>query len=713
MGVGFRMARRFLFALGLVSTLLLTPEEALPGESEPQAFSSQVSLVSIPVFVVNSKREGWAGLTRGDFELFDDGKPVPIVAFQYIDATSTEDQRAIRDVPAARRHFLFLFDLSFTSQDGLRRARVAAQDFVRTGLQDADLGAVATFDVHRGVRLVANFSDDRYLMIHAIETLGVPSITKIRDPLALAENLEQADVQLRSSGTDEVAAQTFLRALAVALRNVDERAYQEEVMTLNRSLEQLGKSLVEVEGRKQILFFSAGFEPQGLVGTVSPSAMRADGEAITRGRLAELSEERFGDSNMRQVFAKMAKSLSASDSVLHAIDVTGLGGGVQDAKESRAPRDPERNDNGSESLGLLASETGGRFFGNSNDLHQALVEVGGMTNRYYVLGYQPDDLHGPGHFHKLKVRVRRDGAKVSYRAGFVEKAPLHVQEALEKKFSVAQLLMTGVGPTNTHLSALCLPFPARGGEKATLGVVLQVPKEDLPWGRELPVEVYGYAVGDDGAVVDHLAEFARIKPSDVDPGNAAAGLSFYGTFALIPAHYTLKFLFLVQETDSVGVQLLDVTVPPREPQAGFLLPPVLLDAPSRWISLDLGRSAERPSFPLSAGGKALVPRASFEIVPGAPERLALVAFEPEGPSDPVSGVEIQSSIVDGSGRAAPGGPMRITEVDRGLSGHRTFLLDYSPGTLAPGSYTLRVGLGDSRGRRLESYSLLKVPNSKR
>ncbi|HWX25036.1 MAG TPA: VWA domain-containing protein, partial [Vicinamibacteria bacterium] len=377
--------------------VLLFVSPVAPSDGRPQgvppSFGSQVSLVSLPVFVVNSKGEAWAGLEKEDFQLWDDGKAVPVVAFQYIDTTSAEAQEAVRDLPAARRHFLFLFDLSFTSTAGLKRAKDAAEDFVRTGLGDSDLAAVATFDVSRGTRLIANFSDDRFLLLHAIETLGVPFLTRIHDPLNLAASLDRPDVPLRVStgSTGDSATQSFLRTLAAAMRATDDRVYREHVLGFTRGLEGLGHSLAAVEGRKQILLFSAGFDPQTLVGTVSSSTARTDSEAVTGGRLWEVSEERFGDIAVRGVLSTLVRTLSSSDCVLHTLDVTGLGG-ARDVQEKAAAQSLERQDNGRESLSYLAAETGGRFFSNTNDLRAPLREVDAMTNRYYILGYQPDDL---------------------------------------------------------------------------------------------------------------------------------------------------------------------------------------------------------------------------------------------------------------------------------------------------------------------------------
>ena len=96
-----------------------------------------------------------------------------------------------------------------------------------------------------------------------------------------------------------------------------------------------------------------------------------------------------------------------------------------------------------ESLNALADETGGRFFKDANNLSAPLSEINDMTSRYYILGYQPTDLAGPGHYHKLKVRVQRKGGRTSHRAGYFEHVARAQQSVLQRKFESAQLVMTG------------------------------------------------------------------------------------------------------------------------------------------------------------------------------------------------------------------------------------------------------------------------------
>jgi hypothetical protein len=171
----------------------------------------------------------------------------------------------------------------------------------------------------------------------------------------------------------------------------------------------------------------------------------------------------------------------------------------------------------------------------------------------------------------------------------------------------------------------------------------------------------------------------------------------------------VKLMIQEPETGAAGVQFLDVHVPPFDPRVGFLLPPVVMDDPARWLGLAMGKKREgAAAFPFEVDGRPFLPRASFSLISGTPEKLVLMAFDPNGPADTATaGLEIQSALTDSQGAHVPSGAMRIDRVLRSIGGRRTYVLGYTPEGLAPGDYTLRVGVGEA-GTRLESYSLVRV-----
>jgi len=714
----FPIRRSWSFSF-LLAALFWSPSQAVATEQQkPMVFGSDVALVQVPVFV--SGRDGAAaqGLTAADFRVEEDGKPVEVVSFRYIDTTSDEQQEAIRGASAARRRFLLLFDKSFTDPAGLARARGYATDFVLNDLAPSDLVGVATFDFLHGIRLIANFTEDRRVVEHAIYTLGVTSLSRISDPLAIAADFSTTDLTPgrgdNESNTPDALISDVIAALAIRARSAEEQSYKSRVMTLLDSFEQLGNALRRIDGRKQVVYFSTGFNSTMLVGQDQPEQTRT-AEAIVAGRLWEVdSDSRYGDTRMRMVVHEALERLARADAVVHSIDLGGLGYKEAYNQTVNERGMSVRDASGRESLNLIAAETGGRFYQDANNLGPVLREMANMTSRYYVLGVQPREGKADGGFRKLKVRVKPKGLRVSHRPGFFEKSTL-IAEApppvLQRQFEAAELLFAHDQPAkenaNLPFGVLILPVPS-DSERQSLGIMVQVPKEALAGTG--PLEIYGYAISTTGAVEDHFAHFLRLDADAAiaESGSEWQGLSFAGRFAVPPGAYTLKFLAQRPQSGESGMRYYEVKVPERQSAAGFLLPPLFLDSSQGWSQVAL-KSGDLAGLPvdMQVGGVPFVPRTEVEVRPGRRERVVLIAYDPETAKDPAVDIDIRSVLSDDSGKRYPPGAITVENVVRSDDGRRSYVLGFTPQDIPPGEYTLRMHIGE-KSSVLQSYCRLTV-----
>ena len=183
---------------------------------------------------------------------------------------------------------------------------------------------------------------------------------------------------------------------------------------------------------------------------------------------------------------------------------------------------------------------------------------------------------------------------------------------------------------------------------------------------------------------------------------------FFGAFDVPAGQYTVKLMIQEPEMDVAGVQFIDLTVPPYDSRRGFLLPPVVVDDMASWLGLAINPERESmKSFPFAMGGEPFLPRTSFEVRPGVPEKLVLISYQPDRPLDPAAQLTIRSSVTDAAGQFVPGGAMKLAAIEHN-EGHRTYILDYTPDDLKPGDYTLRIGVGEAGVGQVESYARLKI-----
>lgn len=700
----------------LVAQSLLGPAGARgqnPSEAPPQ-FPSEIAVVTLPVFVTDDGGHSVSDLQADDFEISDDGKPMRIAGFHEIDVGDPAVLAHVGESPAARRQFLLLFDMSFTSVAGLVRARQAAREFIDKDLRASDLAAVATFSAMRGVSLLLAFTSDHIQLRRAVDHLGVTQTDRRTDALGLVYDLQDAslaltDAQVPDSVGSANAFAAAARAIQLRYQTSEQQNYRQRILALIEGMGQLAKSLDAVQGRKQVIFLSAGFDETPLVGSTGAQAM-ADSEAIVTGRLWEVqSDARFGDSGIRIEMEQVLRAFSASDAVVHAVDLSGLSA-RGDLRMQGTDRDV-RIRGGQESLSRIANLTGGRLFKDTNDVSKALSEVTEMSRHYYLLAFEPQVSRAPGQFHKLKVRVKGKGMKVSHRSGYFERQPYVEKTALTKRFEAAEIIAKGVTGGEIGLRALAVPYRTAAGQ-VTLPVVLEIDGSSLlarP-DAKLGLEIYGYALDPQGGVEDMIGLVSNLDLAKLGDRLRGRGLQCHAAFALPPGKHGLRFLIRDAQTGRSGAYWMEVTVPPFETNGVTLYPPLFMDDPQHWVILEApSRSTVALESPFHVADAAFTPRTRPKLQNGQRQSVCLMAFDGGVRYDPGASFEIKAQLLDGSG--APVGMGRL-ELERSVAendGFRRFVLNVTPNDVAPGDYTFKVRLRDpASGRLSEAFQSVQV-----
>jgi hypothetical protein len=157
-----------------VAALCLGP--AVPVHSEQRfSQSTDVVVVEVPVHVLRDGKPV-GGLTANDFEIYEGRSRQPITGFETLDLTAATAAGAPADARrlpmSARRRFVLLFDLGFSSAAQMARARAAAKDLLHGSFHPADLVAVAAYLPSKGPQLVLGFTPNRRLVERAIDRLS-------------------------------------------------------------------------------------------------------------------------------------------------------------------------------------------------------------------------------------------------------------------------------------------------------------------------------------------------------------------------------------------------------------------------------------------------------------------------------------------------------------------------------------------------------------
>lgn len=686
----------------LVPVLLLAGAIAHAAKEERFTERTEVVVIEIPVQVV---RDGQPvrGLTAADFEVSEGRKKQPIVGFEVLDLYSAEAAQldGASPVPAAgRRHFLMLFDLSFSEPKAIVKAQVAAQDLL-TSLHPSDLVAVATYSSANGPQLVLGFSSDRQQIETAIRTLGAPQLVdRAPDPLRIVlTDVRSGRSQQSTPGlsigeareaTQEAVFDTLQRLSDVSARAA--RSDQQRVITsMTRSLSDLAALMGNVEGRKYVVYLSEGFDTSLVTGTTDLARQQElneqslDGTAV----LSDNSAERFGSTETLNDVEKMLEAMRRADCVVQAVDIGGLKADADQGFQRKGGRD---------SLLQIAKGTGGELYENTNDLSGAMDEMLRLTGVTYVLAVQPEGLKLDGAYHKLKVDLKNAprGTRVVHRPGYYAPKPYAEQSPLEKLLATANQVTSGEESGSLRASVLAAPFRA-SGEKAYVPVILEVDGASLLAGKQgtaLPVEVYIYAMDQGGAVHDFVTQTFGVDLAKAEALLRQNGFKFFGHVDLLPGEYSLRVLVRNGTTGASATRVVEVSVPQFEATSLVFLPPFFPEPPNRWV---LVRETQEPGdkevpYPFMQSDQPYIP-AARPVLGNQEVAVSLVGYH-LGAGQP----SVQTKVTAADGKEVAPGVLKLGPRESGgASGPDRFAATYRPPNLPPGEYVLQVTLTDAGG----------------
>ena len=685
----------------LLGALLGAPA-AFP-QDQGFAETTEVIAVEVPVQVVRDG-EPVRGLTAADFAIYEGRKKVAITGFEVVDLEAPGTAARASAVPAAaRRHFLLLFDFSFSDLQSVARGREAARNLV-LGLHSADLVAVATYHASSGPKLVLGFTSDRRQVDTALENLS-DEAGEGNDPLRLVlkrsarigrERLAASpdrDMSAEAEGYAKGSQDSIIShsdQLNDSMGKSDLESQKRAVTALTRSFADLAKVMGGVQGRKHVVYLSEGYDSRLLQGTSDTAQRDEIAAAAASGEFWSVSsDELYGNTKTMNDVERMLEEFRRADCVIQAVDVGGL----------RGPADTElgnRRTGGKDSLLQMARGTGGELYENLNDLSSAMDKVLKKTSVTYVLAFQPEKLKLDGAYHKLRVELKEPkGMKVVHRPGFYAPRPFAERNPFERLLEAGSRVMSGEEAGPLGVSVLAAPFRLSGSDSAYVPVVIEVDGPSLMEGTQpgtLPAEIYVYAFDSAGAIPDYLTQTLGLDLAKVEPVLKQSGLKFFGHLDLPPGSYSLRVLVRNGATGSYGLQVTALEVPDSAQASPVVLPPFFPEAPGRWLmAREVVPAGEKPPpYPFMQRDQPYIP-ASKPVLPlGELAAVSLVGYNLGGGE-----IEVSSQVLSADGQEIGPADVQVLERERGTPDRLKGT--FRPPKLAPGEYLLQVTLTGAGG----------------
>ena len=449
-----------------VAGLLLWTASALAQPAvprDPRTFRTGVEAVEIDVRVVDAQGNAVTGLTRDDFEVFEDGVRQDIKALIELDVPIVpragdrdfEPDVQTNRVPFDGRLYVLVLDDLHTHPLHVARVKRAVRRFL---------------DEH----FAAN--DRAALVVTSGRSDMSQELTSSRSALLAA--LERFQGRKLRSSTLERMDQYYLT------RDLRERQGDGRYDPVRDPLE-----------------FERGHNARMALDTVTNAARWLATVPARRKALLFVSEGI--DYDIHNVFENREASaiLTASrDAVsaairgnvtIYGIDPRGLTLGDDLMEIGGLPEDPSLNlGTGSmsdevrraqDSLRTLSDETGGFAIVNANDLGAGFDRIVRENSRYYVLGYEPKNGRADGRFRKVDVRVKRPGLTAVARRGYVapRREDLRRAEATEDAApELRALLESPIPVAGLPLASSIATFRGASGKASAL-VTLEVGSDAL------------------------------------------------------------------------------------------------------------------------------------------------------------------------------------------------------------------------------------------
>jgi len=301
--------------------------------------------------------------------------------------------------PSPKRVTIIVLDLLNTGFLDQATARNALLKY----LSDLDTNEpMALFVLTRsGLKVIHDFTSDPKVLIAAIRKVKGSS-----NQVAVSADEQQQALDDIEINAESAALQSMLQEQEIKQASQQQRL---AIVYTLEAMQQLARAFGGVPGRKSVVWATGSFPFN-----VSDTTMQ-----LASPGQADLSD-------VMPLYERTWQELNDANFVLYPVDVRGLmppsiaSAGMRSAPNSRYAFQREfAQRNSIDTLVTFANETGGKAFYNSNDIAGGFRKAAQDSTHYYILAYYMDHSKEKPGWHKLGVKVKREGVTVRARSGFL------------------------------------------------------------------------------------------------------------------------------------------------------------------------------------------------------------------------------------------------------------------------------------------------------
>ncbi|HEY7441267.1 MAG TPA: VWA domain-containing protein [Vicinamibacterales bacterium] len=544
------MRRNLLTILALACSVPLVAQQPPQRPANAPVFRVNTRLIVQTVSVTDKDGNAVEGLTAKDFIVTEDGQPqdVAFVEFHRLGGASAPlppvntvpgGRATVETVPPPtqteiatpppgdsrfrdRRLLILYFDLTATPPADQMRAFQAAQKFIGSQMETADVVALMTFG-GGAVRVVQDFTDDRARLLEVIDTLIFGEDKDgdgVRDAPDTSSAFGQNDAEFNIFNTDRQ-----LSALQTAV-------------TMLRPLPE----------RKALVYFASNLR---LNGTDNNAQLRATTNAAIRANVS--------------IFPVDARGLVAEAPLGDATRQSPGGVGMFSGRLAETAM--TRFQRSQDTLYALAKDTGGTPLFDNNDLSVGIVQAAQRQTSYYIIGYYSTRTAADGRVRRIRISLAGGlSADLSYRQGYYADKEFARLTGAERERQLEEALMLE-NPITEITIAMEVNYFQLNRAEYFVPVAVKIPGSELALARRrgaqrTVIDFIGEIKDDYGVTHQNVRDRLDIRLSDETASQLATRPIQYETgFTLLPGRYVIKFLARDNETGRIGTYQAPFTIP--------------------------------------------------------------------------------------------------------------------------------------------------------
>jgi VWFA-related protein len=424
----------------LLAVLPAAAQGPVPQDKEETFFESiDVQVVNIDVFVTDRQDKRVAGLTRDDFEILEDGKPVEITNFYAVsggrsEEAETEPAAAPTPVEAAqpepagqlppeqRLHLAIVIDDLTLTAPSRNRMLQSIEKEVLPRLQPDDFAMVGVID-GSSIRLAQGLTADpnqiRTALTEAMRSAPQGS-SRIMDKREILSRIDSVGLQAPGETPGGQMNAAMIEQLYYDLKSYAAQRTAESRASLG-ALSSFVDSLSGLPGRKAVLYVGGGLSVRPAEAFFQAWQSKFGTAARSRGVGISMSAFDGQREDLTKEFQELVDHANANRVTFYSLgaleELSGVGADTRTSGVWGSQMENLEKMNLQQSLDRIAIGTGGLSAVDLIDPRSLFVRMREDFDSYYSLGYVPARRRD-GKNRKIEVRIRsREDLRVRNREG--------------------------------------------------------------------------------------------------------------------------------------------------------------------------------------------------------------------------------------------------------------------------------------------------------